>query len=60
LLPPLSGKTYLNSSSPFKGEVGRGMGFQLLDHQPDLLPSRFLLFENFIVPEPENPKTSCL
>jgi hypothetical protein len=31
LLPLLSGKNFLNSSSPFKGEVKRGMGFQLLD-----------------------------
>jgi len=36
------------------------MGFQLFDHQPDLLPYRFLLFKNFVVPEPENTKTSCL
>ncbi len=36
------------------------MGFQLLDHQPDLLPYRFFLFKNFIVPEPQNTKTSCL
>src|SRR3990170_2014502 len=44
--PSLSGRTLLTPPpSPFhgpgrEGEVGRGMGLQLLDYQPNLLPYR--------------------
>ena len=33
---------------------------QLLNYQPNLLPYRFHLLQNFIVPESENGKTSRL
>ena len=61
--PPLKGgnvrANFLNSS-PFKGEVERGMGLQLLNYQPNLLFYRFYFFKNFVVPESKNPKTSRL
>ena len=63
--PPLEGEWILGkwsffNSSLFKGEVGRGMGLQLQDYQPNLLPYRFYLRKNLVVSESENAKPSRL